>query len=181
VSTEETKQTPAVGSRRWLLVQATALLASVATQNYVCFGGGPVPRYGLPPPPTPAADPAGLVLTLMLQDAAGKTRLECPGLELSLRDATVRHLVWTGYEAARRLQTIWVWDFYRIQSHIALRVRVPAGDVSEKAAVAWKETLDAVRALKPGDQIVVDVKSACGDIHQSHALSAAPVEWSPGL
>ncbi len=164
------------GSPRWLVVQATALLQSVATSNYACYGRGGVPRYPAGQPAPSAADPAALCAELLALDADDRVTLACLDLEFSSVEQGPQRVVWGAYDAARRLQVLWVWDFYRIQSHVALRLRLP-GDHAPDAA--WAAALDAVRALRPGETLALNVRSACGDIHQRHTLAGAAVEWSP--
>jgi hypothetical protein len=164
-------------SRRWLVAQATAVLESAAAQNYVRYGSRGVPVYlpvEVPPLPVHAA---ALDLALAVRSPRGKVRLECPDLHLKSQDSSERQTVWSGYDPIRHLQTIWVWDFHRILSHIALRVDLP--DEDAPAGDAWQDTLDAMRALRPGDVIALDVRSRSGNMHQEHRLASAAVEWSP--
>ena len=163
-------------SRRWLVAHATALLESVATSNYACYGRGGVPRYPVTRPVTPlATDPAVLCAELLAQDVQGNVRLAWLDLELSSAEDDSRRVVWSAYDAARRLQVVWAWDFYRILSHVALRVQLPGADQTPDAS--WAAALDAVRALQPGDTLALNVRSVCGDIHQGHTLAQAAVEW----
>lgn len=154
---------------RWLVVQSSALLDTVPTENYVRYGGCAVPRYGVGQPAPAAVPPLSrLVVTLSLRGQM------LPDLTLTILDNTVRQVVWNGYDRLRRLQTAWVWDFYRIQSHLVLRVLLPTHD--DALDPAWRETLDPIRALQPGDPLVIEACAGCGNIHQTHTLAAAPFE-----
>ncbi len=168
---------PAIPSGRWLVLQATSLLRAVATQNYVCFGAGGVPRHGTGER-VQAGRPATLDASLTLHGADGTVRLGLSALRFTSLRFTSRETVWNGFDPARQLQALWVWDYYRIQSHVALRVALP----SEGGALpdAWRATLDAVRAAQAGDAIVLDVSSACGDFEQRHTLLRGAVEWERG-
>ena len=97
----------------------------------------------------------------VVRSARGKMRLECPDLHLKSLESGEQRAVWSGYDSARHLQTIWVWDFHRILSHIALRVELLGEDTP--AGAEWQDTLDALRALRPGDVIALDVRSRSGD------------------
>ena len=163
--------------RRWLVAQASAVLASVAAQNYTCYGGGGVPHYGPARPDEPPDEPGTITLTVTLFDTKQQERLRCPDLRLRVLEQNDRRIVWSGYDRERHLQALWVWDFYRIQSHFALRAALPEGD--GEVAAARRTTLEALRALQPGDSIAVEVQSACGDIQQTHAVERPAVEWKP--
>ncbi len=166
----------ATGSpHRWLVVGSSALLQSVATENYACYGGGGVPRYGFTPSTQPA-DPSILTVTLTLCAADGGARLTLTGLELRYLEGTGQQMTWGGFDRARRLQVVWVWDYYRIQSHVVLRELLPPNE--DEIEPEWHTALEALRAVQPGDNVIFDVKSACGDIHQEHVVTAAPLEWT---
>jgi hypothetical protein len=166
---------------RWLVIQASALLESVATANYACYGRGGVPHYpaGQPAAPSSRPSPNGttLCVELIVRDAQGAVRLACLDLDLKNLEHSARQIAWSGYDQARHMQVLWVWDFYRILSHVALRAAVPAQDETPDAT--WQGTLDAIRAVTPGDEIRIEVRSACGDIHQSHTVERQAVEWKP--
>jgi hypothetical protein len=164
--------------RRWLVVQSTALLESVSTGNYACYGRGGVPRYPAPRRSGNGQEPDELCVELMVRSADGALRLACLDLTLKNLERTGQRVVWSGYSAPQHMQVIWIWDFYRIQSHVALRVAEPPKGVEPDAA--WREAVDAVRAIVPGDQITFDVRSACGDIHQAHTVSNPAKAWEPG-
>jgi hypothetical protein len=183
---------------RWWVVQATAVLESVATTNYACYGRPGVPRYPIPRRTGNGQEPSELCVELMARGADGSLRLACLDLTLNQHDKTDQRVVWTGYHAAQHLQVIWVWDFFRIQSHVALRVAEPLpfptgenlipgpsplngeGGFREGLDAAWQDALAAIRALAVGDQISFDVRAACGDIHQGHTLASPAKIWEPG-
>ncbi|MBN1201946.1 MAG: hypothetical protein JXJ20_08840 [Anaerolineae bacterium] len=173
-------QTPAKSapSNRWLVAQATATLESVAAQNYVCYSGGPVPRYPVQSAATPRSDPAVLCVELRLCDAQAQIRLAILDQQLTNRESTAQQSVWIGYNNTRQVQIVWIWDFYRIQSHLALRAALPPVD-SPAGATTRQAMLDTLRALAPGDLMCIDVQSPCGAIHQQHTLAQAAVEWTP--
>ena len=170
--------TPAVKPSRWWMVQASALLESVATGNYACYGRVGVPRYPAIRRAGNGQEPGELCVEMMVRAADGTLRLVCLDLTLKQYEKTDQRVIWSGYNAAQHLQVIWVWDFFRIQSHVALRIAEPPDGVTPDNA--WKDALDAIRAVVSGDQISFDVRSACGDIHQSHALTAPARAWEPG-
>jgi hypothetical protein len=162
-------------SRRWLVLQATAILESVAAENYVRYSGDSVPRYGvIQPAARPVPDPEVFTLSLALSGARQQTRLACPALPMKLLEGTEERLTWSGTDLDQHLQVVWVWDFFRVQSHVALRVLLP----DPESGPAWRAAADALRAAQPGDQIDLDVQAASGTIHQVHTLTAAAVEWS---
>jgi hypothetical protein len=162
---------------RWLVIQASALLESVATANYTCYGRTGVPHYPAAAPPKPSQDGTTLCVELTVSDAEGTVRLACLDMDLKNLEHSARQVAWSGYDPARHLQVLWVWDFFRIQSHVALRAAVPPK--SEVLDATWQGTLDAMRAVTPGDQIRFDVRSACGDIHQVHTVEHKAAEWKP--
>lgn len=167
---------------RWLVLQASAVLAAVAVTNYVCYGGASVPRYGEAPVPQPPRDPSILCAEIIARGPASESQegvLRLAELDLRFRqvEQSERQVIWAWNELARWLQVYWVWDFFRLQSHIALRVGLPAP--GQDIASGWAGTLAAVRAIAPGDTISVRVQSPCGNIHQVHPVTAAAVEWQP--
>jgi hypothetical protein len=164
--------------RRWLVVQASALLESIATGNYACYGRVGVPHYPAVRRPASDQQPGELCVEMLVRAADGTLRLACLDLTLTPHEKTDQRVIWNGYHAVQHLQVIWVWDFFRILSHVALRVAEPPPGITPDAA--WQDALDAIRAVVPGDQISFDVRSACGDIHQSHALTAPAKAWEPG-
>ncbi len=166
-----------VTPRRWLVVQAHAVLESVATSNYACYGRQGVPRY--PVPRTAQQQPAEPVLCVELHISApdGSSRLALVDLELARYEQTDRYVVWQTYDAGRRLQVIWTWDFYRILSHVALRFGLPDGGQASDAL--WQSVLDTARAIDTGDTIALRVQSRCGSIDQRHTITERPHEWAP--
>ncbi len=173
-------ETPAapVRPQRWLVAQASALLETVAATNVACYGSGGVPRYGVDAPPRQPKDASTLCAELMLRSPQGETRLAWIDLDLEPVQHSDRQVVWGAYDSARRLQVLWVWDFYRILSHIVLRGGLPPTP-DETLDPAWQTTLDALRAAAPGDQVEIKVQSACGNIHQQHTLDRPAAEWAP--
>lgn len=156
--------------RRWLVLGASAVLSSVAVQNYVC--------YSRPPAGAPPEDPATLTLDLAIEDAAQRPRWQQVAAQLKSIDSSDRQIMWSGYDVVRRLQVIWVWDFFRIQSHVALRVMLPP-EGAEGMNPTWQQALDGLRAVQPGDVLRVSVRSSCGDIVQAHPIQAPAQEWTP--
>lgn len=166
--------------RKWLVIGASAVLETVATENYVCYTrAAPPPRPTVITPVLPGKEPPTLQLVLVLRDTAGAPRFATEEVELKNQRRDRQQAIWNGFIADRCLQVIWVWDFYRIQSHIALRVGLPPEGEPAESETAWRETLAALRAVQPGDRLDIDVVSACGDIHQQHTVAAAPTEWTP--
>lgn len=173
----ETVSRGAVPPRRWMVVQTTALLESVATGNIACYGRGGVPRYPLSPtPPEPQPEIATLCVEVHLQAPDGTTRLALLDLDFTQSEQSKERTIWSVYDAARRLQIIWIWDFYRILSHIILRIGVPQEGQTSDAL--WQSMLDIARAMGKGDVLTLKVQSRCGNIQQQHTLTRAPYEWS---
>ncbi len=164
-------------AQRWLMVQASAPLDAVATTNFACYGQAGVPRYPYVTlqTPRPSDDPPTLCAELLLRDAQGRPRLALLDLTLRQRQADAKQYIWETFDVQRRLHIVWVWDFFRILSHAVLRVQLPPADTTPPAP--WQHTLDAVRALRAGDTLAFNVASACGDIRQTHTLSAPAREW----
>ncbi|MCL4238520.1 MAG: hypothetical protein KJ047_09765 [Anaerolineae bacterium] len=161
----------------WLVVQATALLQSVATANYACYGRAGVPRYPHPLTSAPPEGRATLCVEALLRDPAGEVALAFLDLDLVLHQQDKRQVVWSGYDPARHVQVAWVWDFYRILSHAVLRGAIPPQDDAPDAA--WAAAVEALRAAGPDFTIEFRVRSACGDIHQAHRVERPAVAWSP--
>lgn len=161
----------------WLVVQATALLQSVATANYACYGRAGVPRYPYPAASKPPEGPATLCVEALLRDQAGEVTLACLDLDLVLHQQDARQAVWSGYDAARHVQVVWAWDFYRILSHAVLRGAILPKDGAPDPA--WDAAVEALRAVKPGFTVEFHVRSACGDIHQAHRVERPAASWSP--
>lgn len=178
---QKENETPAapVRPRRWLVAQASALLEAVAATNYACYGSAGVPRYGGVPSRQPK-DASTLCAELIVRGPQGENRLAWIDLDLEPVQRTDRQVVWAAYDAGRRLQVLWVWDFYRILSHVVLRGGLPpAPDVTPDPA--WQATLDALRSLASGDQVELKVQSACGNINQLHTLDHPAAEWEPAV
>lgn len=163
---------------RWLVIQATAVLEAVAAANVACYGRRGVPHYPVPTPAQQQPEPPVLCAELHLTAADGAIRLALLDLDLIRAAHSDKHTIWQVYDTARQMQIIWVWDFFRIQSHIIVRVGLPAAGHTPESG--WQAALDALRAMQKGDRIALKVQSTCANIHQPHTLSAAPSEWSPG-
>ncbi len=172
----------------WWMIQVSATLQAVATQNYACFGRGGVPRYAAPKTaalsePVPQPDPATLCVELIVRApdhtvTEPKIRLANLDITLKLHEQTALNIIWSGYDPAQHLQTIWVWDFFRLLSHVVLRVAdVPTLDTDPDPA--WKNALGGIQAVSAGDVLTLDVRSACGDIHQFHTLAGPAIRWKP--
>lgn len=161
----------------WLVVQATALLQSVATANYACYGRAGVPRYPRLATSTPPEGPATLCVEAFLRDPAGEVTLAFLDLDLVLHQQDKRQVVWSGYDPARHVQVAWAWDFYRILSHAVLRGAIPPK--SGAPDPAWNAAVEALHAVKPDFTIEFHVRSACGDIHQVHRVERPAITWSP--
>ncbi len=174
---------PAPVPREWLIVQTSAVLETVATANYACYGRGGVPHYPQPRIAPDANSAPTLCIELFVRDASGAARLALLDLTLTSREPrdvppAQRIVTWTGYDAERRVQVVWQWDFYRILSHVMLRAAVPPEGVTPSAA--WTGAHAAVRAMVPGDALAISVRSACGDIRQGHTLQRPAQVWTPG-
>lgn len=163
--------------RRWMVAQTSALLDSVATTNVVCYGRFGVPHYPVTPAEAQPDKPATLCTELRIQAPDGSMRLALLDLDLVQTSISDKQTVWSGYHAERRMQVIWVWDFFRILSHVVLRIGVPREGQTSDAL--WQTTLDVARAMAAGDVIAFKVQSQCGNIHQQHTLTSAPFEWDP--
>lgn len=172
-----TDDTTIARPKRWLVVQSTALLESVATSNYACYGRQGVPRYPIPAPTQ--ADPAQPVLCveLHISDPEGATRLALLDLELVQHEQSARRAMWQMYDAGRRMQVIWVWDFYRILSSVVIRFGLP--DAGQASDALWQSVLDAARMIEVQDVITLKVRSRCGSIDQRHTITDQPHEWEP--
>jgi hypothetical protein len=165
----------------WWTIQASATLQTVATRNYACYGRGGVPRYPVPDdtPDAPSPDPAALCVEMIVRAPDESTRLANLDVTLSPQEQSAQRVIWTGYDPAQHLQTIWVWDFYRLLSHIVLRVAAPPSDAEPDSG--WQTVLDGIRAMRANDVIALDVRSACGDIHQQHTVTGSATRWKPAI
>ncbi|MBN1562653.1 MAG: hypothetical protein JXA10_02360 [Anaerolineae bacterium] len=188
-------------TQRWWMIQASAPLQAVATQNYACFGRGGVPRYAgqraaNAPTPTPSdpvvGDSASLCVELIIrapENTATTTQTdEKPAIRFAKLDITLTphekstaRVIWSGYDPAQHVQTIWVWDFFRLLSQVVLRVADIPPDAKSDAAPdpAWQNALDGLRAAAVDDVLTVNVRSVCGDIHQHHTLHTPAIRWEP--
>ena len=161
--------------RDWLVLRTSAVLESVATQNYVKYRGCAVPRY--PQPSLRDGDYlAALPVDLLLADGEGSPRLLRRGLTLTHRESSLDGVVWRGYQRMYHVQVAWIWDFYRIQSHVMLRT--PLGHGAYRPEGAWAEVVRALKTAAPGDLLTVDVNCPAGDIHQAHVLDSMAMIWS---
>ncbi len=162
------------------MLQASAPLDAVATTNFACYGQAGVPHYPYimlqPPAPTPSDAPPTLCAELLLQEAQGHPRLALLDLTLRQRQADAKQYVWETFDAQRRLHIVWVWDFFRILSHAVLRVQLPPADATPPEP--WAKTLAAMRAARGGDILALNVASACGNVRQTHTLTAPARQWS---
>lgn len=188
-TTPPTPGVRAVPPERWLVIQASAVLETVAAANYVCYGGAKVPRYGVANPPPPPQDPAVLCAEIIVRGPAGASpeapdgalRLAELDTRFRLVEQSERQVIWVWADPARWFQAYWVWDFFRLLSHIVLRVGYPAPEpgADEATKGAWATLIDAVRSIAPGDTLSVRVQSPCGNIQQAHSIAAAAAEWRP--
>lgn len=170
--------TNTVPVHRWMVAQTSALLDSVATSNFACFGRGGVPHYPNHAPDSPPPDPSTLCAELHIQAPDGTTRLALLDLNLDRTEFNDARAVWATFDSGRRTQVIWVWDFYRIQSHAVIRIGVPPTGQQASDAL-WQTALDAARAMAVGDVILFKAQSTCGSFQQRHILQTAPFEWTP--
>lgn len=180
--TRATRSAPATpglteSPRRWLVLEATALLESVAAMNLSSYGRRPA-QNGVPGAAREDAELLEIRAELGLIAADGLVRLRLPDLMLTRAQHSERQTVWTGYDAVRRLQVIWAWDFYRIQSHVVLRAGIPEETVEPEAL--WASAVSALRAAAVRDRIALTAQSAYGDLQQDHILTARAHEWTPG-
>ncbi len=177
-----TDTSPTITPERWFVAQATAVLESVAAANVACYGRRGVPHYPVPTPAELQTAPPILCAELHITTTDGTSRLVLLDLDLARtaqpEKTVAKQAIWQVYDTARQMQIIWVWDFFRIQSHIILRVGLPAADYTP--GTDWQSALDALRATQKGDRITLKVQSTCANIQQQHALTAAPSDWSPG-
>lgn len=164
---------------RWLVLQASALLESVASANYACYGRAGVPTYPVERRPVEHDAAPVLCAEMLVKQPEGAVRLACLDLEFALASQDDRQVVWSALDVPRQLQVLWVWDFYRILSHAVLRLRLPRKDQGADVDEVWQSGLEALRAVAPGDAIEFSVRSACGDIRQVHAVAAGAAEWEP--
>lgn len=182
-------------NQAWWTIQTSATLQSVATQNYACFGRGGVPHFGTSAkstasniaPDTAIRDTATLCVELIIRapdsPAPGGIIQDSPirlaNLDITLtpQEQTAQRVIWSGYDAAQHMQIVWVWDFFRLLSHVVVRVADPHTETDPDPA--WKIACDGIRASVPGDVVALNVRSACGDIHQTHSLTGPAIRWEP--
>ena len=86
---------------------------------------GGVPRYPIARRTGNGQDPTELCVEMRVRSADGTLRLAILDLTLNQHEKTDQRVVWIGYIETQRLQVIWMWDFYRILSHVALRAGEP--------------------------------------------------------
>ena len=142
------------GSQADLWLEAP--LHIVAASNYLRFGAG---RRG-----TMDSDPDLLPVSLSLTGAAGACLYTLDGLHLVKSESGPRQIVWSGIALQEGIQIGWVWDFFRVLSHVILRRRdFEAGGVS-RGLVA------ALGGSQRGDSLWLRVDAA-GGFAQQHALT----------
>ena len=144
--------------REWLVLRTSAVLESVATENYIRNRGCARPLY-----PEDAGQESDFLAALkvdlalrgtdassqnVMQGVAHELHLACRGVTLTHRESSPDQVVWRGYQRARHLQVAWIWDFYRIQSHVMLRVLL--GKHHQEPDGVWAETVRALNVAKPG-------------------------------
>lgn len=128
----------------------------VSASNYLGFGAG---SRG-----ATAGDPDLLPACLSLIDAGGNVLYTLEDLRLVKSEASPRQIVWAGFALHEGYQIGWVWDFFRVLSHVILRQRtLGAGDEPGGLAAA----LDRVQA---GDSLRLAINAA-GGFAQSHVIT----------
>ncbi|NDJ78120.1 MAG: PHP domain-containing protein [Chloroflexi bacterium] len=166
---------------KWLVVHSTAVLAVAAATNYACFKGKGVPRYDSTEPPAPPPDDPTLTMDLAIRgpdETEESVRLVLNGFKLRTARSEEHQHIWSGYDPERRLQILWVWDFYRVLSNVVLRVGLPPDGHTPDDT--WQAAIDAIVAMQPGDRAALHVESRCGQFWQHHTLTTGMSEWRPG-
>ena len=137
-----------------------APLHIVAASNYLRFGAG---RRG-----TMDSDPDLLPVSLSLTGAAGACLYTLDGLHLVKAEAGPRQVVWSGIALPEGIQIGWVWDFFRVLSHVILRHRTFRRAFEEGGASTGLAA--ALSGLRRGDSLWLRVDAA-GGFAQQHALT----------
>lgn len=151
----------------WLRLSSQAPLPVAACLNYLRYGPGGVRRYGPGSPPPPPLDNRELSLSLRLKAASGQVRWETESLRLTLAAADFEgRNLWQGASPAARLVLRWTWDFYRLHSQLEILLAKDS-----PASPEYTAALEALGALRAGDQAVVFVAGRAGDI-----LTVYPIE-----
>lgn len=179
----ETPATPAPEPKpepptsRWITLTAYAPLQIVQAGNFLRYGEGGVQRYGPDATPERTNHPHRLTAHLTLKRAQGEPAFDDP--EFVMRDSQLEKpfdldgpTFWLGQKRSARFFTTWVWDFYRMHSGIRVQVEVPPEDANEE----WRTFDTMLRSLRPGDKIVVGVKSLAGDILQVYPIDNPATE-----
>jgi hypothetical protein len=154
---------------RTLSLQLSAPLRVVAASDYLRYGSGGVRRYGPQEDlETPPVDASSLVVAMIWETAEGEVPLYLPDIPLRQTESDEHHTLWVGRASIYGLQVAWVWDFYRLLSHLFLRVAFSSPPTPEQDSL-----LAAVRALCQGDRIRLAVALDSGAFEQAHPVTAA--------
>ncbi|MBZ0308897.1 MAG: hypothetical protein K8I82_22710 [Anaerolineae bacterium] len=161
--------------KRWLTLTAHAPIQVVAFANYLRFGPEGVRHFGPNTQDTSPPHPHSLMAQLSVKHMGGDTLLDYPDFVMQHSrpqepfdlDGTT---IWYGQDESAHLRVIWVWDFYRLFSGIKIGVEVPASESK------WEDTIQTLRKIQPGNQIVAAVTSRSGNILQVYPVDTPAVE-----
>jgi hypothetical protein len=144
------------GSGQAIDLHLEAPLHVVAASDYL--------RYGAGRRQTMDGDPDLLAVCLSLIGAGGASLYALDGLRLVKAETGPNQIVWAGFFMDEGIQIGWVWDFFRMLSHVILRWR---------AAEAGPEPgglKRALRGLHLGDSLDLRVDAAGGFV-QPHPIT----------
>jgi len=133
-----------------------APLEIVAASNYLRFGAGSRKATG--------GDPDLLPVGLCLTDADGASLYTLDGLQLVKTESGPRQVVWASFALHEGFQIGWVWDFFRVLSHVILRQRDVEASGESAGLVA------ALRGAHSGDSLLLRVDAAGGFV-QRHMIT----------
>lgn len=167
------KKNMPVTRTRWLTLTTHAPIRGVQFANYLRFGPRGVRRFGPNTQENHPTHPHTLNLQLTLKRAVSEILLEEKNFLLKhpkafdLEGANI----WYGEAQAAHLRVVWVWDFYRLFGGFKLAVEVPPSE-----SEIWQATVEKMRNIRPGDQIIVGVESRSGNILQVYPIDHAAFE-----
>lgn len=151
-------------------IQSHAVLDAIGTENYIRYGAEGPRRFVMGGAVDRLPSPKQLEAQLwVLPHAASEPETVFDPIIFSRVEHTPGRLTaWSGTLSTERLSIIWGWDFFRISSHLHLRLiasNPPSADFLK------------LQGLRVGDHLILRAHSPNGTIEQKHPLTS-PVQKS---
>lgn len=161
---------------RWLTLTSDAPLQVVHFANYLRFGPNGVRHFGPHTEEGHLSHPHTLKVHLKIKQV-DKVLLEYPNFVMHHSqpnqpfnlDGTN---IWYGQNKEAHVRVLWVWDFYRLFGGLKIAVEVPPRQTEKR----WETTVEKMRNVRPGDQIIANVDSRSGNILQVYPIDTPAFE-----